>query len=143
MRFIAAATLLAIGLAGCQTLEQSRQTAQEICSESGLRPGTKAFRACVTSHYRQERRQADAAAGALVAGATAGLVGAAIIAEERSSRYDRRGYYGGSAYYGTGGRKLRNLNDAERLGDEAAAGRFGSARLGRCESQSRQSGQGF
>ena len=103
MRFIAAAILLATGLAGCQTLEQSRQTAQEICSESGLRPGTKAFRACVTSHYRQERRQADAAAGALVVGATAGLVGAALVAEERSARYDRRGYYGGSGYYGTGG----------------------------------------
>ncbi len=103
MRFIAAAILLATGLAGCQTLEQSRQTAQEICSESGLRPGTKAFRACVTSHYRQERRQADAAAGALVAGATAGLVGAALVAEERSARYDRRGYYGGSGYYGVSG----------------------------------------
>lgn len=104
MRLIAATVLfatgvVATGLAGCQTMEQSRRSADELCSDSGLRPGTRNFRACVSSHYREERRQSDAAAGALVVGATAGLVGAAIVADEGSARYDRRGYYGGSGYY--------------------------------------------
>ena len=99
MRLIAAALLLTTGLAGCQTMEQSRRTAQEICSETGLRPGTRAFRSCVSSRYRIERREADAAAGALVVGATAGVIGAAVVAEERSVRYDRRGYYAGPGYY--------------------------------------------
>lgn len=103
MRLIITAALVATGLAGCQTLEQSRRSADEVCSGSGLRAGTRSFRTCVSSHIRQERRQADAAAGALVMGATAGLVGAAIVAEERSARYDRRGYYGGSGYYAGSG----------------------------------------
>lgn len=34
-----------------------------------------------------------------LAAATAGLVGAAIVADEGSARYDQRGYYGGSGYY--------------------------------------------
>ncbi|WNJ93536.1 hypothetical protein [Bosea sp. 685] len=103
MRLIAAALLLATGLAGCQTMEQSRRSADELCSESGLRPGTRPFRNCVSSRYREERRQADAAAGALVVGATAGLVGAAIVADERSYRYDRRGFYGEPGYFGQPG----------------------------------------
>lgn len=99
MRLIVTAALVATGLAGCQTMEQSRRSADELCSESGLKPGTRNFRNCVSSRFREERRQSDAAAGALVMGATAGLVGAAIVADERSARYDGRGYYGGPVYY--------------------------------------------
>ncbi|WP_199084382.1 hypothetical protein [Bosea sp. ASV33] len=107
MRSIAAAALfatgvVATGLAGCQTMEQPRRGADELCSESGLRPGTRSFRTCVSSHYGEERRQSDAAAGAQVVGATAGLGGVATVAEG-SARFDRRGYYGGSAYYAARG----------------------------------------
>lgn len=88
MRVIAAALLIATGLAGCQTMEPSRRTAQEICSETGLRPGTRTFKSCVSSRSRQQRLEAQTVAGALIAG------------DERLVRYERHDDEGGPNDYG-------------------------------------------
>ncbi len=105
MRILVLTALLATGLAGCQTMEQSQAGAGDVCQASGYREGTRAYRNCVSTHMHQDRRESDAAAGAVVAGAAAGLVGGALVAESRS--YEDRGYYGrgydggyGRSYYG-------------------------------------------
>lgn len=102
MRTIVITAILATGLAGCQTLEQSQANADDVCRQSGFRPTTRSYQNCVAANMRQDRRQSDAATGAVVAGATAGLIGAALVAESRSSRYYDRGYYGGGYYGGPG-----------------------------------------
>lgn len=103
MRTLIITAILATGLAGCQTLEQSQANADVVCQQSGLRTTTRSYQNCVAANIRQDRRQSDAATGAVVAGATAGLIGAALVAENRSSRYYDRGYYGrgygGRGYY--------------------------------------------
>ncbi|WP_054142020.1 hypothetical protein [Bosea sp. AAP35] len=94
MRTLIITAILATGLAGCQTLEQSQANADVVCQQSGFRPTTRSYQNCVAANIRQDRRQSDAATGVVVAGATAGLIGAALVADSRSSRYYDRGYYG-------------------------------------------------
>ncbi|NIX76549.1 hypothetical protein [Microvirga terricola] len=73
---IGAATLV---LAGCQTTEQSMANAQSVCSESGLRPGTKTYERCVNASYRNNVAQSNAAANQAAVGAAAGVVGGAVL----------------------------------------------------------------
>lgn len=73
---IGAATL---ALAGCQTAEQSMSSAQSVCSESGLRPGTATYQRCVNASYRNNVAQSNAAANQAAVGAAAGVIGGAVI----------------------------------------------------------------
>lgn len=100
-RFIAIAAVAA-SLAGCQTVEQSQANAHDVCSASGLRTNTRAYARCINANVRRDQQQNDAVAGAVVAGAAAGILGAAIIAGSNDRYYYgrpyRRGYYR-SGYY--------------------------------------------
>src|SRR3954466_15535597 len=65
MRFvlvIGALGALGLSLAGCQTAEQSMANAQNVCMESGLRPGTRAYSRCTNASYRNNVAQSNAAA---------------------------------------------------------------------------------
>jgi hypothetical protein len=85
------------GLSGCQTVQESQQSAEITCQNSGLAPGTKAFRRCVNANFNQNRANSDAAASAVAAGVVTGaLVGAAVA----DPYYGRGYYYGGCGYYG-------------------------------------------
>jgi hypothetical protein len=104
MRHLIVIPVLALGLAGCQTPEQSLASAETICQQSGFRPGTKSFNNCVGSTYRENRAESQATSNAVVAGATAGLVGGAVVAASTPGYYYGPGYYGpgyyGPRYYG-------------------------------------------
>ena len=96
MRAIILVAALTAGLAGCQTVEESAASAEFVCQQSGLRPGTNAYGRCVNASYAQNRQQAEQAANAVALGAAAGLIGGAVVA---SSTYNN-GYYYGPGYYG-------------------------------------------
>ena len=102
MRAILLVVAVTAGLAGCQTVEESAYSAEFVCQQSGLRPGTRAYARCVNANYAQNRQQADQAANAVALGAAAGLVGGAVIASStyNNGYYYGPGYYGGSGYYG-------------------------------------------
>ena len=94
MRMMLVVGALALCLNGCQTVEQSRVDAAYTCEAAGLRPGTARFNRCRRAAYVQNRRNAEAAAGAVVAGAAAGVIaGAAIAASAQPSYYYGPGYY--------------------------------------------------
>ena len=80
MRAIILVAALTAGLAGCQTVEESAASAEFVCQQSGLRPGTNAYGRCVNASYAQNRQQADQAANAVALGAAAGLIGGAVVA---------------------------------------------------------------
>lgn len=112
LKSLATAGLLAVTLAGCQTPEQSMMSAQDLCVDSGYRPGTRTFDRCVRGAYAENRMEAQAASNAVAAGAVAGLVGGAVIAASTAPYYDGPRYYGrrpygyggyyGHPYYGPG-----------------------------------------
>ena len=99
MRAFLVAGALALTLAGCQTPEQSLSQAEVTCQTAGLRPGSAQFNRCRNANYAQNRANSDAVAGAVVAGAAAGIIGGAIVASSARPRYYygpgyyRRGYY--------------------------------------------------
>jgi len=96
--FVAAGlgAVLAIALAGCQTPQQAADNAAYACQAAGLRPGSARFERCVNANYAQNRRQNDAAAGALTAGVVSGAVVGAALAGPGP-------YYGyGYGYYDYG-----------------------------------------
>lgn len=100
LRSLATASVLAVSLAGCQTPEQSMMSAQDLCVDSGYRPGTRTYNRCVRGAYAENRRDAQAASNAVAAGAVAGLVGGAVVAASTAPVYGP-GYYGyGPRYYG-------------------------------------------
>jgi hypothetical protein len=84
---------LGFGLSGCQTVEQSQQSAQITCQNQGLAPGSSAYNRCVGATYNQNRANADAANNAVAAGAAAGLVGGALVGAAAAGPY-----YGGYGY---------------------------------------------
>lgn len=104
MRFVVIAGLLGLALAGCQTPEQSLAIAQDVCVQAGNRPGTRAYQNCVNANYTANRVESQQTANAVAAGATAGLVGGAVVAASTypyygSSYYYGRPYWGGGGYY--------------------------------------------
>jgi hypothetical protein len=107
MRLVLLAALLAVPLAGCQTPEQSLASAENICVQSGFRPGTKSYQNCVNGNYAANRQASQQTADAVAAGAAAGLVGGAVVAASTPGYYYGPGpYYGpawGPRYYGYGG----------------------------------------
>ena len=108
MRHFIVLALLATGLAGCQTAQQSLASAEYVCQGQGLRPGTRSYTNCVNANYRENRRESQATANAVAAGAAAGIVGGAVIAASTPvydpyyGPYYGRGYYGGPRYYRRG-----------------------------------------
>lgn len=99
MRILIVTAMLSLALAGCRTPEQSLASADTVCVQAGFRPGTKAYRNCVGSVYQDNRAEAQSANNAVLAGATAGLVGGAVVAASTPGYYYGPGYYGGPGYY--------------------------------------------
>jgi hypothetical protein len=91
MRFFITMGVIALALGGCQTTEQSLYSAEAVCAEAGMRPGTQSYQRCVNANYRQNVANSNATANAVAVGAAAGLLGGAVIAA------NSRPYYGG--YY--------------------------------------------
>ena len=69
----------ALILAGCQTAEQSMANAESVCSESGLRPGTKNYERCRNANYRNNVAQSNAAANQVAVGTAVRVVGGAVV----------------------------------------------------------------
>ena len=86
---LGAVSLAGLGLAGCQTAEQSMATAQNVCVESGLRPGTKAYARCTNANYRNNVAQSNAAASQVAVGTAVGVIGGAAI----GAAAGHHGYY--------------------------------------------------
>ena len=98
MRLFIAVGAVCLALAGCQTSEQSMASAESVCLQSGLRPGTATYGRCINASYRQNVANSNAAANAVAVGAAAGMIGGAVIAAE-SRPYYGGGYYRPYGYY--------------------------------------------
>ncbi|WP_210483932.1 hypothetical protein [Microvirga antarctica] len=94
---ISAIGAVALSLAGCQTAEQSLASAQAVCMDAGLRPGTTAYGRCTNATYQQNVANSNATANAVAVGAAAGIIGGAVIAAESRPYYG--GYYRPYGYY--------------------------------------------
>lgn len=81
--------LVGFGLAGCQTAEQSMSSAQGVCLESGLKPGTQAYARCTNANYRNNVAQSNAAATQVAVGTAVGVIGGAAI----GAAAGHHGYY--------------------------------------------------
>lgn len=99
MRAIVIAGLLAVGLAGCQTAQESMADAEVTCESQGFRPGTRAYNQCRSANYVENRRASNEAGSAVAAGVAAGVVGGAIAASASRPYYRRGYYYGGPGYW--------------------------------------------
>jgi hypothetical protein len=84
--------VLALSLAGCQTAEQSMANAQDVCLQSGLKPGTRAYARCTDANYRNNVAQSNAAASQVAAGAAIGVIGGAAIGAATAPGYYCRGW---------------------------------------------------
>jgi outer membrane lipoprotein SlyB len=84
---IGAVSVIGLTLAGCQTAEQSMANAQDVCSESGLKPGTRAYARCTNANYRNNVAQSNAAASQVAAGAAIGVIGGAAIGAASARPY--------------------------------------------------------
>ncbi|MGO4705809.1 hypothetical protein AB4072_08535 [Microvirga sp. 2MCAF38] len=67
-------------------------TAQSVCLESGLRPGTAAFTRCTNANYRNNVAQSNAAASQVAAGAAVGVIGGAALGAASARPYYCRGW---------------------------------------------------
>ena len=72
MRAILTIAAVGLALAGCQTTEQSFASAESVCLQAGLRPGTTAYGRCTNAAYQQNVANSNAAANAVAVGAAAG-----------------------------------------------------------------------
>ena len=93
---------LGLGLSGCQTVQESQQSAEITCQNSGYRPGSAGYRHCVNANFQQNRANSDATGNAVAAGAAAGIITGALVGAAVSDPYYHHGYgyYGGCGYYG-------------------------------------------
>ncbi|MGV1761803.1 hypothetical protein ACQZ6F_33130 [Rhizobium sp. A22-96] len=100
---LASLLVTAILLSGCQSSQQSLDSAYASCDRIGLRPGTMEYRRCTQNIYAENRQKADQAAAAVAVGVAAGAVGAYAISEasKKKDRKDRDRYYPdrGRRYY--------------------------------------------
>ncbi|MGO4669691.1 hypothetical protein AB4Z40_11190 [Bosea sp. 2YAB26] len=99
MRSLIVVGLLAAGLAGCQTAQESMADAEITCEAQGFRPGTRAYQQCRSANYVENRRASNETASAVTAGVAAGVVGGAIVGAAASRPYYGRGYYYGRPGY--------------------------------------------
>ena len=101
MRALIIAGVLAAGLAGCQSVEQSAAESDQVCVDAGHRPGTRAFERCRSEVFQSFRRSNAQASNAVAAGVVAGAVGGAVIAASSRRSYGYGYGYGyGCGYYG-------------------------------------------
>ena len=126
MRFvlvIGAVGALGLSLAGCQTAEQSMSNAQNVCMESGLRPGTRAYARCTDANYRNNVAQSNAAANQVAAGAAVAAIGGAAIAASASHPY----YYcrGWGCWYASDRGAALHLPSARSIQCSQKASRLG------------------
>ena len=98
MRLMLIAGVLAMGLAGCQTAQESLADAEVTCESQGFRPGTRAYNQCRSANYSENRRVSNETGSAVAAGVAAGVIGGALIGASNRGYYGRRGYYGGYWY---------------------------------------------
>lgn len=97
MRLLVIAGAIALALAGCQSTQESLNSAEHVCLSSGLKPGTKTYDRCVNAAYAQNRRQSEDATKAVALGAAAAAVGGAVIGASAASSSNN--YYYGPGYY--------------------------------------------
>lgn len=92
MRKLIVAGAIAAALAGCQTPQESLNSATDVCLASGFRPGTTSYARCVNGNYQENRRVSQETSNAVATGVVAGVVGGAIVGAA-SRPYYGRGYY--------------------------------------------------
>ncbi|NLS01052.1 hypothetical protein HGP17_29830 [Rhizobium sp. P38BS-XIX] len=85
----------AVTLSGCQSPQQSLDSAYASCDRIGLRPGSMEYRRCTQNIYAENRQKSDQAAAAVAVGVAATAVGAYAISEasKKKDRRDRDRYY--------------------------------------------------
>ncbi|BCP52987.1 hypothetical protein K32_16040 [Kaistia sp. 32K] len=84
------AVATAVLVSGCQSSQQSMDSAYVTCANSGIRPGSWEHERCTRNVYEENRRKADQAAAAVAVGVAAGAVGAYAISQAEKDRKDRR-----------------------------------------------------
>lgn len=91
MAFSLVATLL---LSGCQSSQQSMNSAYVTCDRAGLRLGTYDYQRCTQGVYEENRQKANQAASAVAVGVAAGAIGAYAISEaaKKKTNKDRDQY---------------------------------------------------
>ncbi len=85
-------------LSGCQSSQQSLNSAYVTCDRTGLRPGSLEYQRCTQSVFEDNRQKSNEAATALAVGVAAGAVGAYALSEaskkddkdDRDRRWERR-----------------------------------------------------
>ena len=84
----------AVMMSGCQSAQESMNSAYATCDRAGLRPGTLEYRRCTQSLYEENRQKSDQAATAVAVGVAAGAIGAYAISEasKKKDRRDRERY---------------------------------------------------
>ncbi|MBB3808895.1 hypothetical protein [Pseudochelatococcus contaminans] len=92
MRAVLILGAVSLILAGCQSTEESMYSAERVCLNAGLKPGSRAFDRCANAAYDENRRQSDQAATAVAVGAAAGVIGGAVVG---AAAAQPRGYYYG------------------------------------------------
>lgn len=98
MRKFIVAGAIAAALAGCQTPQESLNSATDVCLASGFRPGTTSYSRCVNGNYQENRRVSQETGNAVAAGVAAGVIGG-VVAGAVSRPYYGRGYYRGYGWY--------------------------------------------
>lgn len=98
MRKFIAAGAIAAALAGCQTPQESLNSATDVCIASGFRPGTTSYARCVNGNYQENRRVSQETGNAVAAGVAAGVIGG-VVAGAVARPYYGRGYYRGYGWY--------------------------------------------
>lgn len=94
MKTMLALTVMAtVLITGCQSSQQSLNSAYNTCDRTGLRPGSWEYQRCTQSIYEENRHKADQAAAAVAVGVAAGAVGAYAISQASKKRDKNDRYY--------------------------------------------------
>lgn len=67
-------------------------SAQSVCQETGLKPGTRTYERCVNASYRNNVAQSNTAANQAAAGAAVGVIGGAVVGAAVSRPYYHCGW---------------------------------------------------
>ncbi len=78
-----------LALSGCQSPQQSMNSAYATCNRTGLRPGSWEYQNCTQSIYNENRQKSDQAAAAVAVGVAAGAIGAYAISEASKKKKEK------------------------------------------------------
>ena len=78
----------ALLISGCQSAQQSMDSAYVTCADAGAPPGSWQHERCTRNVYAENRRKSDEAAAAVAVGVAAGAVGAYAISQ--AAKDDRK-----------------------------------------------------